>query len=123
MLPVSTQINDNVEIRQRFCRAFRRQPAERCNLEVTMNRSAAWLATAMLCASAHGQSARAADHHQHLFSPDVAALISPPWPLPSVKPISGDDLIALLDDAGIEGAAVLSVAYIWGSPQRKVDNE
>jgi predicted TIM-barrel fold metal-dependent hydrolase len=40
-----------------------------------------------------------------------------------VKPISGDDLIALLDDAGIERAAVLSVAYIWGSPQRKVDNE
>ena len=89
----------------------------------TMKGCAAWLlVTAVLGASAHGQSP-IADHHQHLFSPDIAALISPPWPLARVKPISGDDLIALLDAAGIERAAVLSVAYIWGSPERKIDNE
>lgn len=57
-----------------------------------------------------------ADHHQHLFSPVVAEA-------ESVKPISVDDLIALLDSAGIRRAAVLSLAYILGDPARSRADE
>ena len=62
------------------------------------------------------RSAPLADHHQHLFSPSIAQLIS-------AKPITVDELIALLDAAGIPRAAVLSTAYMYGSPARTVDNE
>jgi len=41
----------------------------------------------------------------------------------SVNPISASDLVALLDAAGIQRAAVLSVAYMFGSPNRTLDNE
>jgi uncharacterized protein len=61
-------------------------------------------------------SAPLADHHQHLFSPAIDALIS-------VKRIDAGDLIALLDAAGIRRAAVLSVAYMFGNPSRTVENE
>jgi predicted TIM-barrel fold metal-dependent hydrolase len=64
-----------------------------------------------------------ADHHQHLFSPALAALISPAPPAAPVPPISASDLISQLDAAGIRRAAVLSVAYIFGQPTRKVENE
>jgi hypothetical protein len=64
-----------------------------------------------------------ADHHQHLFSPALAALISPPPPAAPVRPIDADSLILLLDAAGIRRAAVLSVAYIYGQPGRNVENE
>jgi predicted TIM-barrel fold metal-dependent hydrolase len=57
-----------------------------------------------------------ADHHQHLFSPAIDALIS-------VKRIDAADLIALLDAARIRRAAVLSVAYMFGNPSRTVENE
>jgi uncharacterized protein len=63
------------------------------------------------------------DHHQHLFSPSVAAMISPPPPGQPVEPIVARDLIALLDSAGIERALVLSVAYAFGSPRRSIENE
>lgn len=47
------------------------------------------------------------DHHQHLFGPA------------SGKPvITAKDLIALLDLAGIRRAAVLSIAYQYGNPNR-----
>jgi len=58
-----------------------------------------------------------------LFSPGIAALISPPRPQPPVDPIGADDLIRLLDAAGIEHAAVLSVAYIYGGPARSIEGE
>jgi glyoxylase-like metal-dependent hydrolase (beta-lactamase superfamily II)/predicted TIM-barrel fold metal-dependent hydrolase len=61
-------------------------------------------------------SAPVADHHQHLFSSAIAALIS-------AKPVSADDLVTLLDAAGIERAAVLSVAYMYGNPARTIENE
>jgi predicted TIM-barrel fold metal-dependent hydrolase len=73
-----------------------------------------------LC-SAYGQPL--ADHHQHLFSPALAALISPPAPAAPTAPIAASDLIPLLDAAGIKRAAVLSVAYIFGQVTRKVENE
>jgi len=72
---------------------------------------------------AAAQSAPRADHHQHLFSPALAALISPPPPAAPTTPIDAAQLVSLLDAAGIRRAAVLSVAYIWGSPARAIEND
>lgn len=61
------------------------------------------------------------DYHQHLFSPDAAALI---MGKPNSPGISARDLIALLDSAGIRRALVLSMAYTWGKASRTpVENE
>jgi uncharacterized protein len=62
-----------------------------------------------------------ADHHQHLFSPALVAELGAgqaAWP-----PISARDVVALLDDAGIRYAAVLSGAYMYGKPARTIDDE
>lgn len=56
------------------------------------------------------------DHHQHLFSPATAALVS-------VEAIDGEVLMGHLDEVGIERAVVLSVAYTFGSPNRTVEDE
>jgi predicted TIM-barrel fold metal-dependent hydrolase len=80
------------------------------------------LATLAAC-SAFAQPVPLADHHQHLFSPAVAVLISPPSPAPPVEPITASDVVALLDASGIRRALVLSVAYMFGSPNRTVENE
>lgn len=61
------------------------------------------------------------DYHQHLFSPDAAALVTGN---PGSPGISARDVIALLDSAGIRHALVLSVAYTWGKASRAaVDDE
>jgi predicted TIM-barrel fold metal-dependent hydrolase len=61
------------------------------------------------------------DYHQHLFSPEAAALVTGN---PSSPGIRARDVIALLDSAGIRRALVLSVAYTWGKASRApVDNE
>lgn len=61
------------------------------------------------------------DYHQHLFSPDAAALVTGD---PSSPGIGARDVIALLDSAGIGRALVLSVAYTWGKASRAtVDDE
>jgi uncharacterized protein len=52
------------------------------------------------------------DYHQHLFSPGIAKLA------PGLNPLRAADLIALLDQAGIERAVVLSVAYQYSSANR-----
>ena len=57
-----------------------------------------------------------ADHHQHLFSVDLAKLVS-------VDPVDADKLIAFLDSAGIKRALVLAMGYSWGNPSRTVENE
>jgi predicted TIM-barrel fold metal-dependent hydrolase len=80
------------------------------------------LATLAAC-NAFAQPVPRADHHQHLFSPAVAALISPAPPAPPVEPVTASDLVALLDAAGIRRALILSVAYMFGSPNRTVENE
>ncbi|WP_373896706.1 amidohydrolase family protein, partial [uncultured Massilia sp.] len=54
-----------------------------------------------------------ADHHQYIYSPAAAAFLSSNAQL---EPVSAHDLIAQLDAAGIERAAVLSVAWIYGRP-------
>ncbi|WP_040786396.1 amidohydrolase family protein [Massilia niastensis] len=63
----------------------------------------------------------AADHHQHLFSPGIIALIDagPTGP----QTIDAKDLLGHLDSAGIRRAAVLSVAYMYGRPSRVIEDE
>ena len=63
-----------------------------------------------------------ADHHQHLFSPELAALMMATPPVAAVKPRTAADLIEQLDAAGIKRAVVLSTAYIFEQPSRKADH-
>lgn len=63
-----------------------------------------------------------ADHHQHLFSPELAALMATTTPVAAVKPRTAADLIEQLDKAGITCAVVLSTAYIFEQPSRKADH-
>ena len=56
------------------------------------------------------------DFHQHLFSPAAVAMLNQP------RGINAADLIALLDSAGIQKAALLSVAYMYGAPIRVVED-
>ena len=42
---------------------------------------------------------------------------------PRVEPIDADRLVALMDEAGTRRAAVLSLGYSWGSPNRNLENE
>lgn len=58
----------------------------------------------------------AVDHHQHLFSPALAQVIKG-------TPITAADLVKHLDDAGIRRAVVLSTAYSFSNPARKVQND
>lgn len=60
-----------------------------------------------------------ADHHQHLFSPAIVALIASS----AIKEVSSRALIAKLDEAGTRQAAVLSTAYMFGNPHRDVADE
>jgi uncharacterized protein len=77
----------------------------------------------LLWASAlHAQDAPRVDYHQHLFSPALAAAMSPPAPAPPMRPVTAADLIALLDAAGIERAVVLSTGYVFEQPSRKIEN-
>jgi predicted TIM-barrel fold metal-dependent hydrolase len=63
----------------------------------------------------------AVDHHQHLFSPAAAAMLSSGERV--FPPLTARELVTLLDSAGIRRAVVLSVAYMYGSPSRTVENE
>ena len=58
----------------------------------------------------------AADHHQHLFSPAIAEF-------GGIQPITAQAVVSLLDAAGIERAALLSVAYFYGRPGREPQDE
>jgi predicted TIM-barrel fold metal-dependent hydrolase len=72
-----------------------------------------YFATVVTCiAVAQSPAQPAVDHHQHLFSPRIAELT------PNTQPITADNLITLLDAAGIERAIVLSVAYQFSNPNR-----
>jgi uncharacterized protein len=79
----------------------------------TIGRLLALLTTLLVAPGvADGQPAPAVDHHQHLFSPTITSLS------PGVPVLGSDDLLKLLDDAGIRRAVVLSVAYQFGNPNR-----
>ena len=67
------------------------------------------------------EPAPTADHHQHLFSPELASLMSTTPPVAPATPRTADDLIEQLDAAGIKRAVVLSTAYIFEQPSRKAD--
>jgi hypothetical protein len=56
------------------------------------------------------------DHHQHLYSVETTRSSR-------IEPLDAADLIACLDAAGIRRAAVLSVAYQFGNPNRPVIDE
>lgn len=85
------------------------------------------LASAVAIAQ-NGQSSRsnskseqivpAADHHQHVFSPAYAKLQSPGF-----KTVTAQDVIELLDKAGIRRAVLLSTAYRWGRPGAEPPDE
>lgn len=61
-----------------------------------------------------------ADHQQYVYSPAAAAFMSA---TSAMRPVSAQDLIPQLDAAGIERAAVLSVAYVYGQPARSLEEE
>ena len=79
------------------------------------------MAVSLSAACRPGKVAPVADHHQHIFSPTIAALLSKSSN--PVQPVTARDLVALLDSAGIRKAVLLSIAYMYGSPSRMVDNE
>jgi predicted TIM-barrel fold metal-dependent hydrolase len=79
------------------------------------------LAAALLVAgAAHAQTVPAGDWHQHVFSAADVAMLGP---ASGIVPLDADQLIQLLDAAGIRRAVLLSVAYMAGSPARKVEDE
>jgi predicted TIM-barrel fold metal-dependent hydrolase len=91
---------------------------------------AAWLSagisTAGSAQSSEGNGAAAAvapraDHHQHLFSPVIADMLS--TDPNQLQGLTADDIVLLLDSAGIRRATVLSIAYMYGSPSRSVEDE
>jgi predicted TIM-barrel fold metal-dependent hydrolase len=57
-----------------------------------------------------------ADNHQHLFSPAMAEF-------QKIKPVTAQDVISLLDAAGIKRAVLLSTAFSYGRPGREPQNE
>ena len=71
----------------------------------------------------HLAAAPSVDHHQHLFSPAIIALLAPPPGPDQLRELPAQALIAHLDAAGIRRATVLSVAYMFGSPARQVADE
>jgi predicted TIM-barrel fold metal-dependent hydrolase len=79
------------------------------------------IAAALSPALAAAQVVPAVDHHQHLFSPELAAIAAPAGTMP--RGLTASDLVALLDSAGIRRAVLLSTAYMYGSPSRTVADE
>jgi len=77
----------------------------------------------VVAAPAVAPAAPVADHHQHLFSPAIIALIEPKPGPDALREIPVLALIALLDQAGIRRAAVMSTAYMFGRPSRVVEDE
>ena len=81
------------------------------------------LPAAAFAAQAREAIVAAADHHQHLFSPGIIAFIDPKPGPDALREIPVTELVALLDEAGIRRAAVMSTAYMYGRPSRVVEDE
>lgn len=77
------------------------------------------LSSALGCAT--GALTPIADHHQHLFSPDLAAILA--QSNPAFRTITAREVIANLDSAGIQKAVILGTAYLYGSPSRNFPDE
>lgn len=83
-----------------------------------------WLAIGLVAERERGRTTPPvplADHHQHLFSAELAALMTASAPVAKVKRRTAADLIEQLDAAGVKRAVVLSTAYIFEQPSRKAD--
>ena len=76
---------------------------------------------AALVGCASGGLTPTADHHQHLFSPDLAAVLA--QGNPNFRPITAREVIANLDSAGIQKGLILGTAYLYGSPSRSFPDE
>lgn len=84
--------------------------------------SLALLAAMLRALTVSAQQAPVADYHQHLFSPAVLSMLKVSGA--DVPPVlAARDLVPLLDSAGIRRAVILSVAYMYGSPSRTVEDE
>lgn len=66
------------------------------------------------------QPTPAGDYHQHVFSDEILGLIGSGSGL---TPLPAKELVPLLDAAGIKHAVLLSTAYMYGKPDRKVKDE
>lgn len=72
-----------------------------------------------------------ADHHVHVWSADARdvlvraqeALGQEVIPEEKARPLTGDDVIAALDSAGVERGVLLSTAYFYGVPDLEVEDE
>jgi hypothetical protein len=60
------------------------------------------------------EAAPLVDHHQHLLSPAGVELVNARGR--KEKPVTSEQLVAMLDAAGIQRAVVLSDAYYFDSP-------
>src|SRR5689334_16924408 len=74
------------------------------------------LAVALSASDAAAQ-APVVDHHQHIFGPGIVAMNV------GIPLVTGRDVTALLDSAGIRRAVLLSAAYMFGKPSRPVADE
>ena len=72
-----------------------------------------------------------ADHHVHVWSPEARdmlvraqeALGQEVIPEEQARPLSGEDVIAGLDSAGVDRGVLLSAAYFFGLPDVEVEDE
>jgi predicted TIM-barrel fold metal-dependent hydrolase len=80
---------------------------------------AAIAGTIVGCAT--GRLTPIADHHQHLFSPDLAAILA--QSNPAFRTLTAREVIANLDAAGIRKGLILGTAYLYGSPTRNFPDE
>jgi len=97
---------------------MRRLPVLLCAIGVL---AAASQAAAAPAATALSAVFPRADHHQIVYSPAAAAFMTSSTA--QLEPVSARDVIPQLDAAGITRAAVLSVAYVYGQPERSQDEE
>jgi predicted TIM-barrel fold metal-dependent hydrolase len=81
---------------------------------------AALLAAGAAAAQAQAPAVPVGDYHQHVFSEQDIALAGP---ASGLQPLDAKQVIALLDQAGIRKATLLSIAYMFGKPGREVDDE
>jgi uncharacterized protein len=79
------------------------------------------LVVALAAAHSQAQDAPGVDHHQHLFSPQLAALLSSGTNAFDV--LSAKDLVRLLDAGGIQRAVVLSTGYLHAAASRSLADE
>ena len=75
----------------------------------------------LLATTAAAQVAPVADYHQHVFSPVIAKLLTTGSSGP--QQLTAREVVTLLDTAGIRRGILLSVAYMYGSPARTVEDE